>query len=42
MENKKKLDELKDEAKESLKKEEHPKKEELEDIWSRFKELKKI
>ncbi|MCQ8211040.1 hypothetical protein NON08_00445 [Cetobacterium somerae] len=42
MENKKKLDELKDEAKESLKKEEPPKKEEVDDFWDRFKKLEKI
>lgn len=42
MENKKKLDELKDEAKESLKKVEPAKKEEVEDFWDRFKKLEKI
>lgn len=42
MENKKKLDELKDEAKESLKKDEPTKKEEVEDFWDRFKKLEKI
>ncbi|MGL4509817.1 hypothetical protein [Cetobacterium sp.] len=42
MENKKKLDELKDEAKESLKKDEPAKKEEVEDFWDRFKKLEKI
>lgn len=42
MENKKKLDELKDEAKESLKKDEPPKKAEVEDFWDRFKKLEKI
>lgn len=42
MENKKKLDELKDEAKERLKKDEPAKKEEVEDFWDRFKKLEKI
>ncbi len=42
MENKKKLDELKDEAKESLKKDEPVKKEQVEDFWDRFKKLEKI
>ncbi len=42
MENKKKLDELKDEAKESLKKDAPAKKEEVEDFWDRFKKLEKI
>lgn len=42
MENKKKLDELKDGAKESLKKDEPAKKEEVEDFWDRFKKLEKI
>ena len=42
MENKKKLDELKDEAKESLKKDEPAKKEEVEDFWDRFKKLEKV
>lgn len=42
MENKKKLDELKDEAKESLKNDKPPKKEEVEDFWDRFKKLEKI
>lgn len=42
MENKKKLDELKDEAKESLKKDEPAKKEQVEDFWDRFKKLEKI
>ena len=42
MDNKKKLDELKDEAKESLKKDEPAKKEEVEDFWDRFKKLEKI
>ncbi|MGL4865449.1 MAG: hypothetical protein ACRC4T_20325 [Cetobacterium sp.] len=42
MENKKKLDELKVEAKESLKKDEPAKKEEVEDFWDRFKKLEKL
>lgn len=42
MENKKKLDELKDEAKQSLKKDEPPKKEEVESLWERFRKLEKI
>ena len=42
MEKKKKLDGLKDEAKERLKKDEPPKKEEVEDFWDRFKKLEKI
>ncbi len=42
MENKKKLDELKDEAKESLKRDEPPKKEEVDDFWDRFKKLEKV
>ena len=42
MEDKKKLDELKDEAKESLKKDEPVKKEKVEDFWDRFKKLEKI
>ena len=42
MDNKKKLDELKVEAKESLKKDEPVKKAEVEDFWDRFKKLEKI
>lgn len=42
MENKKKLDELKNEAKESLKQDEPAKKEEVQDFWDRFKKLEKI
>lgn len=41
MENKKKLEELKNEAKESLKKDKPAKKEEVEDFWDRFKKLEK-
>ncbi|MGL4867603.1 MAG: hypothetical protein ACRC4S_02945 [Cetobacterium sp.] len=42
MENKKKLDELKKEAVDNLKKDDIPKKEEVEDFWDRFKKLEKI
>ncbi|WP_297596074.1 hypothetical protein [uncultured Cetobacterium sp.] len=41
MENKEKLKNLKNEAKESLKKDEPLKKEEVEDFWDRFKKLEK-
>ncbi|MGL5279186.1 MAG: hypothetical protein ACRC8M_08985 [Cetobacterium sp.] len=42
MEDKKKLDKLKDEAKESLKNDQPAKKEQVEDFWDRFKKLEKI
>ncbi|MGL5796579.1 MAG: hypothetical protein ACRCYT_00090 [Cetobacterium sp.] len=42
MENKKKLDELKKEAVDNLKKDDIPKKEEVDDFWDRFKKLEKI
>ncbi|WP_432205115.1 hypothetical protein ACQ9ZF_04010 [Cetobacterium somerae] len=42
MDDKKKLEELKDEAKQSLKKDEPAKKEEVDDFWDRFKKLEKI
>ncbi|MGL4425415.1 MAG: hypothetical protein ACRCZR_03975 [Cetobacterium sp.] len=42
MENKKKLDELKKEAVDNLKKDSIPEKEEVEDFWDRFKKLEKI
>ncbi|MEG0390758.1 MAG: hypothetical protein RR591_08915 [Cetobacterium sp.] len=41
MENKEKLEKLKEEAKESLKKDEPVKKEEVDDFWDRFKKLEK-
>ncbi|MEG1099858.1 hypothetical protein [Cetobacterium sp.] len=41
MENKEKLEKLKEEAKESLKKDEPVKKEEVDDFWERFKKLEK-
>ena len=42
MDDKKKIEELKDEAKQSLKKDEPAKKEEVDDFWDRFKKLEKI
>ncbi|MDX8336564.1 hypothetical protein [Candidatus Cetobacterium colombiensis] len=42
MDDKKKLEELKNEAKQSLKKDEPAKKEEVDDFWDRFKKLEKI
>ncbi|MGL5356390.1 MAG: hypothetical protein ACRDAQ_07605 [Cetobacterium sp.] len=42
MENKKKLEELKKEASENLKKDDAVEKEQVEDFWERFKKLDKI
>lgn len=42
MENKKKLEELKKEASENLKKDDTVEKEQVEDFWERFKKLEKI